>query len=102
MSYTKIAAAKRKEQIILIAVQLAAKSTDYTKITRHDIASVGNFSVNLITHYFTMAKLQREIIRRALREEIVEILAQGLVRRDKRVMKMPEPLKSKVATYLTR
>ncbi len=52
--------------------------------------------MGLVSKYFgTMKQLKREIIRAAIKQEIPEIIAQGLANGDKRAAKAPQQLKER-------
>ena len=90
----------RREQILASAVSLARRK-GYSKITRDGIAEAAKCSTGLVTSRFgTMTALRRDIMREAIRLEILEILAQGLASRDRHAMKAPQELKDKAVALL--
>lgn len=90
----------RREQILSVAVDLS-KTDGYHKITREQIAAKCGISPSLIRRYFgTMPKLRRDIMRAAVRGEVVEIIAQGLAVSDDHAKKAPNNLKQAAAAYL--
>lgn len=92
--------ALRKDQILSVAVT-QAKEVGYTKITRDGVAEGAGVSMGLVTRYFgTMKQLKRDIIRYAIRNDIAEIIAQGLANGDDHARKAPAELKAKAATLL--
>jgi AcrR family transcriptional regulator len=92
----------RKKQILNAAVNLAIK-VGYQQITRLEIAKSVGISVSLVTNYFrSMQKLKSEVMKEAIKEEIYEIIAQGLAVGDPQVVKLPKNVKKKVLTYLTK
>lgn len=92
--------ALRKDQILSVAVT-QAKEVGYTKITRDGVAEGAGVSMGLVTRYFgTMKQLKRDVIRYAIRNEIAEIIAQGLANGDDHARKAPAELKAKAATLL--
>lgn len=96
----RVPAVMRREHLLAVAVSLS-KDHGYNKITRETIAEKAGVSVSLITKNFgTMNQLKRDIMRVALRKEIPEIIAQGLVNGDKRALKAPADLKAKAATLI--
>lgn len=93
--------ALRKESI-LDAAMTVAKERGYRKVTRDLVATGANISPGLVSRYFgTMAQLQRDIIRRAIKDEVLEVVAQGLANGDKHALKASKELKTKAAHFLT-
>lgn len=93
--------ALRKESI-LDAAMIIAKGRGYRKVTRELVAKAANISPGLVSRYFgTMAQLQRDIIRRAIKDEVLEVVAQGLANGDKHALKASKELKTKAAHFLT-
>jgi len=96
----RVPAAMRKENILQVAVQLAAIN-GYDKITRDGVAEHAGVSMGLVTKYFgTMNQLRRDIMRAAIKREVPEIIAQGLVNGDARAKKAPDELKEKAKAIL--
>lgn len=92
--------ALRKDQILSVAVT-QAKEVGYNKVTRDAVAVAAGVSMGLVTRYFgTMKNLRRDIIRYAIRNDIAEIIAQGLANGDDHARKAPAELKAKAATLL--
>lgn len=92
--------ALRKDQILSVAVN-QAKDVGYTKVTRDAVADAAGVSMGLVSRYFgTMKNLRRDIIRYAIRNDIAEIIAQGLANGDDHARKAPANLKAKAATLL--
>lgn len=90
----------RKDQILNVIVNMAHK-TGYIELTRNDIANKAGVSVGLITKYFgTMKQLRRTIIRTAIKQESIEIIAQGLANNDTHAKKAPAELKTKAAILI--
>jgi len=84
---------QRRQQILLVAVDLAIKH-GYIKLTRQQIAQQAGVTDSLVTKYFsTMPKLRRDILRYAVRNEILPVIAQGLANNDPHVKKASEALK---------
>lgn len=90
----------RKEQILNAAV-MVAKQQGYNKLTKLAIAEFAGTSVSLVGHYFsTMAKLKRAVMRMAIDQERIEIIAQGLAIKDPHARKAPQDLKAKAAQLI--
>lgn len=90
---------RRKEQILVVAVDLA-KDHGYHKVTREQIAEQAGISKGLITNYYSMDQLRAAIMKRAIKTEVVEIVAQGIANKDKRASKISEELRKKVVESL--
>jgi DNA-binding transcriptional regulator YbjK len=92
--------ALRKDYILAVAVDMA-KAVGYHKLTRDAVAEKAGVSMGLVTRYFgTMKRLRRDVMRRAIKEGIPEIVAQGLANSDEHAKKAPAELKATAATLL--
>lgn len=92
--------ALRKDHILNVAVTMA-KVEGYSKITRDKIAEGAGVSVGLVTRYFgTMGQLKTAIMRRAVKQGIAVIIAQGLANGDDHARKASTELKAEAATLL--
>lgn len=92
--------ALRKDHILTVAVGMA-KEDGYTKVTRDKIAEGAGVSMGLVTRYFgTMNQLKTAIMRRAIKQGIAEIIAQGLANGDDHAKKAPAELKAEAAALL--
>jgi AcrR family transcriptional regulator len=97
---TRVEPNLRRDQLLKIAV-LIATNEGYNNLTREMIADRANVSVSLITRYFgTMTKLKRDVMRYAIKNEIPEIIAQGLAIKDSHAIKAPQELKAKAAIHI--
>lgn len=91
---------ERKRQLLSIAVEIA-RAKGYTKVTREAIADKGKVSPGLISHYFgTTVQLKRDIMRAAVQQGVIEVVAQGLADRNPYALKAPDDLKKKAAAHL--
>lgn len=92
----------RAKSLMPAAIE-AAKRYGFADVTRQQIADQAGCSPALISkHLGTMPTLRRDLMRYAVRHEIVEIVAQGLGARSPYALRAPEALRRRVATYLTR
>lgn len=92
--------AMRKAQILFHAAELA-KEIGYHNMSRENIAEAAGVSVGLITKYFgNMVKLRRAVIRYAINRQIPEIIAQGIINKDRFASKAPDDLKEKAAKII--
>lgn len=90
----------RRAQILQHAVE-AARDHGYQRITRDEVARRAGVSVGLVTRYFTtMPQLKRSVMRFAVRNEILEIIAQGLAAADPHARKAAPELKQRAVETL--
>lgn len=90
----------RKDEILAVAVQ-RAKALGINGLRRDDIAEHAGVANGLVTRYFnTMTQLKRAVIRFAVHNEILPLIAQGLATRDPEALKAPEELKTRALTSL--
>lgn len=90
----------RKAEIVLAAIELARRH-GYTGITRELIAERAGCSVRLINYYFTtIAELRGIVMAEAVKQVIVEIIAQGLALRDPQAIDVPQPVKMRAVAYI--
>lgn len=99
---TRTNPALRKEAILGAAMDLS-RAKGYRRVTREEVARRANVSAGLVSRYFgTMVQLQRDIIRKAIKDEELEIVAQGLAANDKHALKAPAELRTRAAHKLAR
>ncbi len=92
----------RKNELLTEAVELS-KEIGYSHITRDGVAERAGVSYGLVTRYFqSMDNLRRLVLKEAIRTEVLEIIAQGLVRKDPLTKRLPPQLKEKVLLYLSK
>lgn len=84
----------RREQILAAAL-LVAERTNFSTMTREEIARAAGVAPTLVTHYFgTMTQLRRDVMRAAVRGGRLAVIAQGLMARDPHAMKAPDEVKA--------
>lgn len=89
----RVAPQLRKENILSCAIKLAEK-VGYTKITATAVAEYAGITHQTVMHYFsTMNQLKTEVMRRAVKENNLRIIAQGLVAGDKHAKKAEQHVK---------
>lgn len=82
----------RKELVLTAALDLAEK-THYLKLTRDGIAKAAGVTGSAIQYHFkTMSQLRGDIMRAAIKQERLIIIAQGLTSDDDRAIKVPDEL----------
>lgn len=90
---TRLKPTDRKEQILAAALTLA-ETQGYSHVTRDGIAAEAQCAPGLVNAYFgTMINLRRDIMRAAVRERRLVVVAQGLAARDPHARKAPDDLK---------
>jgi AcrR family transcriptional regulator len=91
---------KTRDQIFKAAMRLSMR-TGYNKVTRDAIATKAGVAEGLVNYYFgTMTQLRRMIVRHAIKEENMTIIAQALGAADPHVKKISEELKRKAVESL--
>ena len=94
VSKSRTSAALRKENILSVAVELAVE-VGYYNITRDAVAAAAGVSFGLVSKYFgTMTQLKNDVMRRAIKQETLSIIAQGLANGDKRAKNAPLALRT--------
>lgn len=90
----------RGDMLLNVAIDLAAKH-GLAKVTRDQIATKAKVSPGLVTARLgTMKEMRRTIMRNAVVREILPIIAEGLVTRDRHAMEAPEALRQRAAAHL--
>lgn len=83
----------RKKYILDAAINIA-KKIGYQKLTCKNISHETNMSRSHITHRFKSIKiLKRLVLRTAIDQKILPIIAQGLANKDEATKKIPQKLK---------
>lgn len=91
----------RKDQLLQAALREAGRC-GYQNIRREGVAKAAGVSVSLVTHYFeTMTQLKRAVMRAAVAQEDLPVLAQGLAAKDKHALKAPKELQQLAAAAMT-
>ena len=85
----------RREEILTAALNVA-ENVGYRQITREQVAINAGCAESLISSYFgTMEKFRRTIMRAAVKNEHLHIIAQGLVVGDNHAKKADQALRAK-------
>lgn len=91
---------ERRAEILDAAVAVA-KDQGFSNITRDAIAARADVVGGLVTHYFgTILNLKRDIMRYAVRTEILSIIAQGVAIGDKHALKASPDLRKRAIESL--
>lgn len=90
----------RKESILRSAVHLAEK-IGYSKVTAVGVGEEAGVSHGTVLHHFgTMVQLKNDIMRHAIKTSNMVIIAQGIVAKDKRAMKVDPQTKEEALKCL--
>jgi AcrR family transcriptional regulator len=91
---TRLDPKDRKKQILNAAL-IVAGAKGFNRMTREEIALQAGISDGLINrHFSTMAQLRRSVMRAAIANWFLPVVAQGLVLKDPQAMKAPDDLKN--------
>ena len=97
----RMAPADRREQILDAAVAMA-KDAGFQKITRDGIAIRAGVAMGLVTRYFgTMTQLRRAVMRSAVKNEVISVIAEGLAIGDPHAKKAGPELKARVISFIS-
>lgn len=89
--------ADRTHEIITAGLALAVLH-GYNKITRDQLAQATGLATGTINHVFgTMPQFQRAVMRHAVKQGNLAVIAQGLAHRDPIARRAPEELKNAAA-----
>jgi AcrR family transcriptional regulator len=92
----------REAQLILAAINLA-KRIGYAKLTRDAIALEAGVATGLVSYHLgAMPQIRSAVMRRAIKDQIVEIVAQGIAQGDDQAKKAPPELRSRAAQFMIR
>ncbi len=91
----------RKAHILEAAIELA-KVHGYKNVTQNGVAEKAGISGGLVSRYFsTMNQLRKEIMRKAVLDSTLEIIAQGLASGDPQAKNAPQEVKEAALQFLT-
>ena len=94
--------AHRREQILNAAVGMAT-DVGLQKTTRDGIAERAGVSMGLVTRYFnTMTQLRRAVMRTAVKNEVLGVIAEGLVMGDPHAKKASPGLKERALAFIAK
>lgn len=90
----------RSGQILAAAVKLA-KTKGFTALTRDGIADEAKVSTGLVSNYFgSMDAMRNEVMRVAVRDEILPVVAQGIVAKNRIATRAPVTLRQRALASL--
>ena len=98
---TRMSRRARHDDIVAAALRIAGDS-GYNRITRDDIALAAGCSPALVSEILgTMTQLRRTLVRAAIANEILPVVAQALALRDPHALRAPQELRERAAASLT-
>ena len=90
----------RCTHILDAAVQLA-REKGFQNLTRDGIANRAEVSHGLVTHYYnTMKQMRRAVMRAAVKQEILEIIAYGLATANPYALKASPELRARAIKHM--
>lgn len=102
MTRTRHAPADRSRELLAAALKLAAR-TGWRTMTREAVAEAAGVSPGLVSARLgTMDALRRSVMRQAVRERCVPVVAEGLVAGDKHARKADGALRAAAAAWVQR
>jgi AcrR family transcriptional regulator len=85
----------KKQTLLNVAINLAL-TKGYTNVTRDEIAAKSGAAMGTVTNVLgTMAQVRRSIVRHAIRTEMLTIIAQAVIAKDKLIKKVDQDLKNR-------
>ena len=97
---TRLAPKDRQASILDAALRMA-RLHGYQKITRADIALAAECSEALVSSYMgTMVQVRRAVVRAAIKQKDLTVLAQALAAKDSHAQKAPEDLRRAAVAIL--
>lgn len=92
-----------REQMLLRHAADLAESVGYSRVTREAVAARAGVSPAVVNFLFgTMAVFKRHLMRFAIRNERLPVIAQGLAVKDPYARRAPQDVKTRAIAYLTR
>ncbi len=98
---TRMEPKERAESIIKASIEMAIKD-GYRQLKRDAVAEAAGVSAGLVNHVFSdIYTLQNEVLLYAIENDIIAIVAQGLVNNDPIAKGAPEAVKARAVESLT-
>lgn len=93
MANRRLKPAVRKAEILTAALPLAS-ARGYANVTRNDIAAAAGISGPAVQYHFgTMTQLRTDLMRHAVKQECLRVIAQGLAAQDRHAERADAELK---------
>lgn len=100
MTRTRMSRRARHDDILAAALRVSV-TVGYNRITRDDIALAAGCSPALVSEMFgTMVCLRRAMMRAAVANAVLPVIAQGLALRDPHALRAPAELRAEAAGSL--
>jgi len=94
---------KHRQKLILDAAVKLSSMIGYENITRDAVAEIADVSSPLVGKYFgRMSELKNAVIREAIIQENVQIIAQGIISKNTYTKRINVKLRHKVIEYLSK
>lgn len=101
MTQQRLPKGERRAEILKAALDLAA-SVGVDKVTQADVAKRVGVTHTLVIHYFgTVTQLRRDVMRAAVKNRIVAVVARGIALRDPYALKADPALREAAAAHLS-
>lgn len=95
VKYKRLDPEDRKQQILLTAVEYS-RINNYNTLTQYKVAEAVGCSPGLVINYFnSIANLQDRVVEFAISEEVLEVVAQGVVNKHPLALAASEDLKDR-------
>lgn len=92
---------KERHKLILNAAIQLAREKGFENLTRDSIAQAADVSHGLVTYYYnTMKQVRRAVMRAAVKQEILEIIAYGLATANPHALKAPSELRERAIRHM--
>lgn len=92
---------KIRKAELLEAALTVARTKGFEHMTRDAIADEAGVSFGLVGRYLgTMNRLKQTVMRAAIKQEILEIVAYGIYAKDKQALKAPDSLKARAFEHM--
>ena len=91
----------RREQLLSVALDLASRD-HYLLVTQQRLAEAAGVSRALPQHYFKgMRQMRDQLMREAVKQKRLDVIAQGLICRNPAAMAAPLELKRSALAFIT-
>ncbi len=98
---TRMQPKERAESIIKASIEMAIKD-GYRQLKRDAVAEAAGVAYSMVNYVFSdIRTLQDEVLRYAIENDIIAIVAQGLVNNDPIAKGAPEAVKARAVESLT-
>lgn len=93
--------AASKQRILAAAIKVSTRPGGWAKLTRDQVATEADCAPALVSkHFGTMTEFRRSIMRAALKDEHLSVLAQGIAAGDKVAAKASDELRCRALATL--